>query len=65
MAAMRIEYDTIVKNGTWSLCDLPFGRKAIISWMVALIATRLGLLLKVMLRKRALTLVKPLCLLIV
>ena len=29
MAAIRIEYDAIVKNGTWSLCDLPFGKKAI------------------------------------
>jgi len=29
MAAMRVEYDAIVKNGTWSLCDLPLDKKAI------------------------------------
>jgi len=29
MATMRVEYDAIVKNGTWSLCDLPPGKKAI------------------------------------
>ena len=30
MAAMHFEYDAIVKNGTtWSLCDLPSGKKAI------------------------------------
>ena len=29
MAAMQAEYDAIVKNGTWSLCDLPAGKKAI------------------------------------
>ena len=29
MAAMQCEYDAIMKNGTWSLCDLPLGKKAI------------------------------------
>jgi transposase InsO family protein len=29
MAAMQSEYDAIMKNGTWSLCDLPPGKKAI------------------------------------
>ena len=29
MAAMQVEYDAIVKNETWSLCDLPAGKKAI------------------------------------
>ena len=29
MAAMQSEYDAIMKNGTWSLCDLPLGKKAI------------------------------------
>ena len=29
MVAMRIEYDAIVKNGTWSLCDFPSSKKAI------------------------------------
>ena len=29
MAAMQSEFDAIVKNGTWSLCDFPFGKKAI------------------------------------
>ena len=29
MAAMQSEYDAIVKNGTWSLCDLLAGKKAI------------------------------------
>ena len=28
MAAMQSEYDAIMKNGTWSLCDLPPGKKA-------------------------------------
>ena len=28
MAAMQCEYDAIMKNGTWSLCDLPPGKKA-------------------------------------
>ena len=26
---MQAEYDAIVKNETWSLCDLPAGKKAI------------------------------------
>ena len=29
MAAMQCEYDAIMKNGTWSLCDLPPCKKAI------------------------------------
>jgi hypothetical protein len=29
MTAMQSEYDVIMKNGTWSLCDLPPGKKAI------------------------------------
>ncbi len=29
MAPMQSEYDAIMKNGTWSLCDLPLGKKAI------------------------------------
>ena len=29
MASMQAEYDAIVKNGTWSICDLPAGKKAI------------------------------------
>ena len=29
MTAMQCEYDAIMKNGTWSLCDLPPGKKAI------------------------------------
>jgi len=29
MAIMRVEYDAIVKNGTWSLCDLPLDKKII------------------------------------
>ena len=29
IVAMHIEYDAIVKNGTWSLCDLPYHKKAI------------------------------------
>ena len=29
MVAMCVEYDAIVKNGTWSLCDLPLDKKAI------------------------------------
>ena len=29
MATMRSEFDASVKNGTWSLCDLPSGKKAI------------------------------------
>ena len=28
-AAMQNEYDAIMKNGTWSLCDFPIGKKAI------------------------------------
>jgi len=37
MAAMHIEYDAIVKNGTWPLCDLPPGKKAISTkWMYKL-----------------------------
>ena len=64
MAAMQAEYDAIVKNGTWSLCDLLAGKKTIgtkwvyklnLSLMVVLIAIRLDLLQKGMLRKRALT----------
>ena len=31
MAAMQSEFDAIVKNGTWSLCDLPSGKKAIVT----------------------------------
>ena len=26
---MQLEYDAIIKNGTWSLCDFPDGKKAI------------------------------------
>ena len=29
LAAMQIEYDAIMKNDTWSLVDLPVGKKAI------------------------------------
>ena len=29
LATMQSEYDAIMKNGTWSLCDLPIGKKAI------------------------------------
>lgn len=29
MAAMQCEYDAIMKNGTWSLCDLTPGKKAV------------------------------------
>ena len=29
MAAMQSEYDAIMKTGTWHLCDLPLGKKAI------------------------------------
>ena len=29
MTVMQCEYDAIMKNGTWSLCDLPPGKKAI------------------------------------
>ena len=29
LAAMQIEYDAIMKNGTWLLVDLPVGKKAI------------------------------------
>ena len=29
MAAMQSKFDAIMKNGTWSLCDLPPGKKAI------------------------------------
>ena len=29
LVAMQNEYDAIMKNGTWSLCDLPVGKKAI------------------------------------
>ena len=29
MAAMQSEFDAILKNGTWSLCDLPTGKRAI------------------------------------
>ena len=29
LAAMQIEYDAIMKNGTWSLVDLPVGKKII------------------------------------
>ena len=29
MATMQSEYDAIIKNGTWSLCDLPPGKKDI------------------------------------
>jgi len=29
MAAMQVEYDAIVNNGTWLLCELPLGKKAI------------------------------------
>jgi len=27
---MYVEYDAIMKNDTWSLCDLPLGKKAIV-----------------------------------
>ena len=26
---MQLEYDAIMQNGTWTLCDLPLGKKAI------------------------------------
>ena len=29
MAAMQSEFDAILKNGTWSLCDLLVGKRAI------------------------------------
>ena len=29
MVAMQVEYDAIIKNGTWYLIDLPHGKKAI------------------------------------
>ena len=29
MAAMQSEYDALIENDTWSLCDLPPGKKAI------------------------------------
>ena len=66
MAAMQSEFDAIMKNGTWSLCDLPPCKKAIgttssnVSLMVQWIAIRLGLLQRVMLKKRALILMRPL-----
>lgn len=28
MTVMQLEYNSIVKNGTWNLCDLPPGKKA-------------------------------------
>ena len=65
---MQVEYDAIVKNGTWNLCDLPPGKKAIgTKWVYKLkrkvdgtIRYRLGLLQKVMLKKKALILMRPL-----
>ena len=29
MAAMQLELNSIEKNGTWELCDLPIGKRAI------------------------------------
>ncbi|MCO5604131.1 hypothetical protein L7F22_058291 [Adiantum nelumboides] len=29
MAAMQSEYDALIQNDTWTLCDLPLGKKAI------------------------------------
>ncbi|MCO5587237.1 hypothetical protein L7F22_041184 [Adiantum nelumboides] len=29
MAAMQSEYDALIENDTWTLCDLPLGKKAI------------------------------------
>ena len=29
MAAMQFKYDAIMKIGTWSLCELPLGKKAV------------------------------------
>ncbi|MCO5600675.1 hypothetical protein L7F22_054790 [Adiantum nelumboides] len=29
MAAMKLEYDALIENDTWTLCDLPPGKKAI------------------------------------
>ncbi|MCO5552696.1 hypothetical protein L7F22_006213 [Adiantum nelumboides] len=29
MAAMQSKYDALIENGTWTLCDLPPGKKAI------------------------------------
>ncbi|MCO5552727.1 hypothetical protein L7F22_006244 [Adiantum nelumboides] len=29
MAAMQSEYDALIENDTWTLCDLPPGKKAI------------------------------------
>ena len=75
LAAMQSEYDAIMKNGTWSLCDFPIGKKAIgRKWVFKLkrkpdgsvvIAIRRDLLQKVMLRKRALILMRLLHLLVV
>ncbi|MCO5601663.1 hypothetical protein L7F22_055786 [Adiantum nelumboides] len=29
MAAMQLEYDALIENDTWTLCDLPPGKKTI------------------------------------
>ena len=69
MAAMHIEYDAIVKNGTWPLCDLPPGKKAIgTNWVYKLKRKPDGsvdhyktkLVAKGLLSKRALILMRPL-----
>ena len=76
MDAMQSEYDAIMQNGTWTLCDLPPGKKAIASWGKKFIGTKWVYKLKrkpdgtvdrhkarlvlqrVMLKRRALTLMK-------
>ena len=68
MAAIQVEYDAIVKNGTWYLAYLSLGKLRQLvpsgfissngSQMVALIATRLDLLQKGMLKRRVLTLMR-------
>jgi len=69
LAAMGVEYDAIVKNGTWSLCDLPPGKKAIgTNWVYKLKRKPDGsvdhyktkLVAKGLLSKRALILMRPL-----
>jgi hypothetical protein len=38
--AMKQEYDSLIRNGTWSLCKLPKGRKAIKSKWVYKVKTK-------------------------
>ena len=42
MAAMQCEYDAIMKNGTWSLCDLPPRKVAIGTKWVYKLKCKLG-----------------------